>query len=290
MSEWVRVSKRNPCPVCGKKDWCLVARDGSAAICARIESQKRCGEAGWLHQLTDDALPRPRLKPKRMPLQRRSKVRSQDIAAISRRLQTTADRCGMIEKLAAELGLKAESLIRFGVGWSLRDNFSSWPTFDHRGWVIGINRRFADASKKMMAGHKAGLYLPADLPEDLSRIEGMLVVTEGATDAVAGLDLGLWSVGRFSCTHGTTLLTKLLRRLRPAHLVLVGDADGPGQRGVESLASGLLPYARCLKVVVPPAPHKDLRTWHRAGAGIEDFMGLVDATRPRRLGVEVRWR
>ena len=45
----IRVSKQRPCPVCGKPDWCLIARDGSAAICARIAegSVKQCGEAGW---------------------------------------------------------------------------------------------------------------------------------------------------------------------------------------------------------------------------------------------------
>ena len=44
---WKRVSRSDPCPICGKPDWCVVAED--AVICARIESLKRCGEAGWLH-------------------------------------------------------------------------------------------------------------------------------------------------------------------------------------------------------------------------------------------------
>ncbi len=50
-----RVSKRNPCPVCNKPDWCLIAEDGSAAICQRIEagSVKQCGDAGYLHILAD---------------------------------------------------------------------------------------------------------------------------------------------------------------------------------------------------------------------------------------------
>ena len=50
-----RVSKTNPCPVCSKQDWCLYAKDGSAAICQRIEegSKKRCGDAGWLHVLSN---------------------------------------------------------------------------------------------------------------------------------------------------------------------------------------------------------------------------------------------
>ena len=55
-SHWLRVSNARPCPVCHKPDWCLVAADGSAAICARVleGSVKRCGEAGWLHRLRHD--------------------------------------------------------------------------------------------------------------------------------------------------------------------------------------------------------------------------------------------
>ena len=44
-----RVSRKTPCPVCGKPDWCLVAEDGTAAICQRIKegSVKSCGNAGY---------------------------------------------------------------------------------------------------------------------------------------------------------------------------------------------------------------------------------------------------
>ena len=48
-----RVRRDNPCPICGKPDWCLIAGDKTAAICKRIESPKQCGEAGWLHRLRD---------------------------------------------------------------------------------------------------------------------------------------------------------------------------------------------------------------------------------------------
>ncbi len=54
---WQRVNRRRLCPVCGKPDWCLTAGDTddpAAVICARTESQKQCGEAGWLHVLRDD--------------------------------------------------------------------------------------------------------------------------------------------------------------------------------------------------------------------------------------------
>jgi hypothetical protein len=203
-------------------------------------------------------------------------------------LQAEANKSRAIGRLAGELGLSPQSLIRFGVGWSFRDGFSSWPMFDHRGWIVGINRRFPDGTKKIITGHRAGLYMPADLPQDLACVEGTLFVTEGATDAVATTDLGVWAVGRFSCNHGIELLVKLVTRIRPANLVLVGDADEPGQRGVECLASVLLAYVRQLKVIFPPPPHKDFRGWKRAGATFEQLMHTVDTARSRRLGVEVR--
>ena len=287
MKEWIRVSKRNRCPICDHADWCLISADGTSSICPRVESEHAVGEAGWLHDLTRDGRPAPRPKPSSIPLADRPKIRPEEIGALSRRLQTAADRSGAIDKIAAELGLDPKLLFRFGVGSSVLEEFSSWPMVDDRGGIVGITRRFADGSKKIMAGHRAGLYMSADLPESLFRIEGMLVITEGATDAVAGLGMGMWTVGRFSCTHGATLLVRLVGRLRPAYVVLVGDTDGAGKRGVESLASALLPYARALKVIAPPAPHKDLRDWYLAGATLIDFMRLVDAARPRRLGVKV---
>lgn len=52
----LRVSKQNRCPICEKPDWCLVSADGETAICARVQSDHKVGEAGWLHKLSD---PRP---------------------------------------------------------------------------------------------------------------------------------------------------------------------------------------------------------------------------------------
>ncbi len=43
---WLRVTRQNRCPVCGKPDWCLVSPDGEAAICARIESEETVGNKG----------------------------------------------------------------------------------------------------------------------------------------------------------------------------------------------------------------------------------------------------
>ena len=55
-SGWLRVNRHCPCLICGKPDWCLISQDGTAVICARIESDKPAGNkgAGWIHKLTED--------------------------------------------------------------------------------------------------------------------------------------------------------------------------------------------------------------------------------------------
>jgi hypothetical protein len=70
--KWIRVNKCNPCPICGKLDWCLISQNGKAAVCARIESDKPAGNkgAGWLHKLdTTKTLPphNPRPDAKQTP-------------------------------------------------------------------------------------------------------------------------------------------------------------------------------------------------------------------------------
>jgi hypothetical protein len=295
VSSWIRVSKRRRCPICGRADWCLLTEDGTAAICPRVESDRRAGDAGWLHRLAEDhawlhrIADQPDWRPRKPHL---------SVAIMAMPSPKTAEQAsqyyqaavtgGMLKDLSARLGLSVASLKRFQVGWCQLQRCTTWPMRDANGRVVGINRRYGDGKKMIFRGHCAGLYIPADLPQDLSRIEGTLLVTEGATDAVAALDLGFWAVGRFSCSHGIELLVKLISRIKPARLVLVGDADEPGRRGVESLASVLLAYVRQLKVVYPPQPHRDLRAWRQAGATCEDLVRAVDAARLRRLAVEVR--
>ncbi|MBA7626883.1 hypothetical protein ES703_34341 [subsurface metagenome] len=49
-----RVTKEKPCPVCAKPDWCLYDASLGIALCQRIESDRRVGEAGWVHVIDDE--------------------------------------------------------------------------------------------------------------------------------------------------------------------------------------------------------------------------------------------
>lgn len=57
---WTRVSEHNPCPVCGRTDWCLISSQSvenpAAVICPRTKDESKCkiGNAGYLHVLRPD--------------------------------------------------------------------------------------------------------------------------------------------------------------------------------------------------------------------------------------------
>lgn len=108
-TQWLRVTRERRCPVCGKADWCLVAADGTAAICPRTESTKRCGDAGFLHRLADApraAVPRRATVPVRGGLP--------DFSALAAEFRRAAP-VESLHALAAELGVSAESLRTFGL-------------------------------------------------------------------------------------------------------------------------------------------------------------------------------
>lgn len=46
-----RVTRRYPCPICGRPDWCGLGHD--FAVCMRIESDIPTANGGWLHRLGD---------------------------------------------------------------------------------------------------------------------------------------------------------------------------------------------------------------------------------------------
>jgi hypothetical protein len=284
MKEWIRVSKRNRCPICDHADWCLISADGTSVICPRVESEHAVGDAGWLHRLDENHV-RP---PRRSVFKPRPILPTGNLTAMACRFQDAGDRLGKIAETGERLNLATESLMRFGVGWSFREDCSTWPMCNAKGQIVGITRRFGNGKKKVMSGHKAGIYMPADLPEDMSNPSLPLLVCEGGSDAVTGLDLGFWSVGRFSCTHGAKLLVNFVRHRCPSLVVIVKDADGPGHRGAESLASTLLPYLVSLKVITPPAPYKDLRAWRLAGGGAAELETMIRSMPLRRLAVKVR--
>ena len=286
-SNWQRVSKSRPCPVCERPDWCLYAGppdSPEAVICARVESARKIGEAGWLHRLRESVTAWPRWertirRAVRMATQARG---GPDLAAMAERWRLPAD-SPRLARLAGALGLSPLSLHRLHTGWSPDRRAWSFPMSDPSGKVLGIRLRYPGGRKLSVKGGREGLFIPEGLPEG-----GRLLVCEGPTDTAALLDLGFAAVGRPSCTGGVHHVVDLVRRLAVPDMVIVADADAPGQRGAENLASVLVAYSPAVRVITPPAGCKDARDWKRRGATAGDVQAHIDTAPVRRLAVHVR--
>jgi hypothetical protein len=151
---------------------------------------------------------------------------------------------------------------------------------DVGGRVLGIRLRLENGRKFAVTGGREGLFIPTGLPDSPTT----LFVAEGATDCAALLDLGLSAVGRSSCTGGTRLLVELVARRRPGRVVIVADADEPGQRGADALACVLCAYVRDVRIITPPAGVKDARAWKLDGATAADVLDAVEASSSPRPG------
>ena len=283
-SRFKRVSKSARCPVCSRGDWCLVAGpdgDPTAVICARVESQKRCGEAGWLHRIRDDEAWSPT---------RRRKVHFAPIvhAADFGRL---ADRCvdalepRARQSLADELGLSAASLVRMNAGWSLEHRAFTFPMQVASGRVTGIRLRLANSRKLSVRGGHEGLFIPSGLTGDCP-----LLIAEGPTDTAALIDLGFDAIGRPSCSGGTRHVVDFVRVRRINDVVVIADDDEPGRIGADRLATVLTAYSKQVRVIAPPAGVKDARHWRCNGATHEAVSLAIDDAPPRSLPMQIRRR
>jgi hypothetical protein len=281
-----RVNRDNPCPICGKFDWCSVFSDGQRAICMRIPagSIRKTANDGFLHRLKSgfssreiQVLPVFRIKG--------------EYSALIRDYQNAINPA-RLEKLAEKLDLSVQNLIRIGIGWAYTFRAWAFPMMEASGEICGIRLRRDSGRKFAIAGSREGLFIPANLP--ISELQNSpsfnpLLITEGPTDCAAALEMGFSAIGRPSCTGGINFLIEWFRINRPAHVVIVADADAPGQRGAESLACETLPYVSTLRVIRPPEGIKDVRDWKRAGAGKESILDVIQAAPIRQLKVRTRY-
>lgn len=284
-NDWQRVSRDHPCQVCGRADWCLFsgpAHDPAAAICARIESDKRCGEAGWLHRLRDDSF---------RPTHRAAKISTAttpmvDFTAMARRCFERLGPVGRCD-LADELGVLPESLDRLCVGWSDVHQAYSFPMCDSGRNIRGIRLRSKNGRKWAVRGSRQGLFIP----KGISSWPDLLLICEGPTDTAAMIDLGFDAIGRPSCSGGVGLVMGVIvpeHQAVPREVAIVADDDGPGWRGAWRLAGQAVSYVPLVRVISPPEGVKDAREWKRQGATRDDVMEAMDSTPALQLRVALR--
>ncbi len=268
LPKMVAVSASKPCPVCKKLDWCLMAPDSSACLCQRVESPKRCGDAGWLHKLTETA-PTPK--------KGKASKSSNWQAEAERFAQTLAGLPSCRTALAGKLGLPVavlDSIPFLGIRNYTLGTFAefTFPETTPTGSIIGLATRCEvkdkKAEKKFVAGGQRGLTLPTDW----NARTGTAFVVEGSTDFLAMTAAGLLCVGRPSNCGGLKHLAALFAEW-VGDFFIVGEndrkpnGDWPGLDGAQSLAKLLAAKLdRPVKWTLPPENVKDVREWLTAEA------------------------
>jgi len=270
-----RVSRSQPCPICRRPDWCMVSKarpgDPEAALCQRVESPDRWGDAGWFHRLRDGD------QAWRRSIGTTLEEAPEDHRREAERLARGADLAGVADSLGLPIRVLERLLV--GVGEDRFGAFSSWPQVDPENRVVGISLRRPDGAKRLRRGDRAGLHVPTDLPDDLAG-ERVLVV-EGGSDCAAGLALGRWTIGRPSVLAQFREIRRLLTRRRPGLVSVVADRDEheAGIRGARQLARCLESVAPDVLVVEPPAGIKDLRSWLHRGLEERELRRVEEASR-----------
>lgn len=298
LAEFRRVSRAQPCPVCGKPDWCLISRDDAAspsrAICKRVESARPWGSAGYLHELRTQARERG---------SRRGRCSIELTRAGPSIFDSIVeDASGSIHHtnilpLAARLGVTPESLVRLGIGWIEPHKLTelgtknpagvwSFPMRDQVGRVCGVPLRSASSFKFAIPGSKNGLFIPMWQAGPPDR----LLIAEGESDTAAMLDLGFCTIGKPGAGNADELTVRYVRNIRPRSIVVVADNDAIGRSRAQSLGRHLSTVHANVRVIYPPDGVKDAREWKKRGANAASIESAIAATAPIRLVISVTKR
>lgn len=253
-NEWKKVTRAEPCIICEKPDWCCIGN--LFACCMRVESSRPCDNGGWLHAL--DSAPKPFVaKPK---LFEPPKINVTRLMA-GFQAETMAK---WIDDLSKELSVSTSSLRSLDVAWSSEHKAWAFPMRDGYCDPIGIRLRTKSGSKFAVTGSRQGLFISSYQPLQ------ELYVCEGPTDTAAMLSIGAYAIGRPSCLGCEPMIQDFIRENKIRQVIIVADADDPGQRGAEKLQG-------CMKVKskiwTPPA--KDIREAVKKGLSIKLIECLI---------------
>jgi hypothetical protein len=245
-STWRKVTKAEPCLICGKADWCKVSADGAVALCGRIEQGsfgKAKGNGGFMHRLIEK--PRPNYSGNGHPS----------------RSRPAADK-------SAKAFPNAQAAIE-AAGRTIGGSFvNGWPYHNREGHEVlrVIRYVLADGEKQYRPIHQckdgwrigdpSGLLPLYRLPEIVASTETVYVVEgEKAADAASKLELAATTSAHGSGAADKTDWLPLAGR----DVVILPDADEPGRKYAQSVARLLVKLeepARVKIVELPDLPDK----------------------------------
>lgn len=263
-------TRLHPCWVCEhlhqRQSWCLVDDVRGRVICPRVESQRRIGDAGWMHERGDGA----QTAVSSTITRRVAEVTTVNMTEqwqLCRDRVTTAD----YVHLAETLGMRP---LDFPVWVELGMHYGAWAfaMHDPSGGICGIKLRGRDGAKWCMRGSRLGLIYARTFDKALPE----MIVTEGESDALVAASWGFNAVARPGAKACTTHLETICKGKA---VVLVADRDAAGMDGARMLAADLRKRCKTCTIVTPPPGVKDLRAWMNAGGTSEELAWLIRSSR-----------
>lgn len=239
---WRSVTKRDPCPICKKGDWCGRSDDGQAVICMRAENGSPTKNGGYLYVWLDGAWrepekrplfgrytlpppppPMPKIAPQWAKMKRR--LTSNEIVNFLLGDMVVGLWEYGVRDICGEDGMfECCTATAFGLYESKsRPNCVGIIMRDAGGDAVGVRfRNTLTKEKSSLYGGSDGLFFDWKI---FARKVDMLFVVEGATDAICLASIGFEVVGRSSCSTGTEQVRQLINILRPRDIVYVADND-----------------------------------------------------------------
>lgn len=280
MEHWKRVTKNNPCPICGKPDWCLVSTDKTLTICPRVVSDKQIGDAGYLHGKagSDD---RQKFLVSFIKTDEPIDMSSIAYECVLRFIK---------ENISPPFAMTKESRSAMLVGWD--GNGWTFPMSDSGLRVIGIRIRRVDGGKHCVPGSTNALFIPR-LTKRM-RDEPYLLMPEGESDTIAALDIGCYAIGRPNCCSRIDM-TRKVAAASHKDIVIVADNDKPdkdgkraGLDGAIKIATSLVTSCKSVRIISPPKNIKDLRDWITLGLDKDELYYIIKNTKPRAIGLGLK--
>jgi len=254
--KWHRVTKADPCRICGKPDWCTASEIGFC--CMRMDSGRPMKNGGWLHKLDGSTpfIPRTYVEQDEVHLnveERLAQWRSNRKTPIP------------VHPLSAMLGVTSRSLEVLDCCKAPQYRTWAFPMRAGDNSYTGIRLRNEDGEKWAEKGSKQGLFIP-QCPSD-----PMALICEGPTDTAAALTMNYFAIGRPSCLGCVDHLVLAIKRLNIRRAVIVSDLDDAGLRGAKTLAEHLP-----IDTTILLCPAKDLRTFLNNGGNKEMLDAVIN--------------
>ena len=261
----LRVQNRGiKCPICMKPDWCMIADDGSAAICSRKSegSVKKAGKAGWLHILGD-------FKPVKYTVPPKKKVDWNKWAVkFAKQLIENREAFG---SFCRSININPISALRFYIGW--HKGWLTIPVYSVTRKVSGIQRRQGN-TKRYMKYSGMGVFVPSAFFQNPS---DTLAVCEGWTDTVTALEYGYNAIGKVNAYVGNEEVVMYIKTHPDVRKVIIfadNNEDGVGFAGAAETAEIIDKITEnnyLTKVVL--TPEKDLRMCKQKDMTIQEVIG-----------------